>query len=42
MESEIIGCEMQIDLADLPLFTQSSARLVEAGFSCFLCTSAHL
>ena len=42
MESEIIGCEMQIDLADLPLFMQSSARPVEAGFSCFLCTSAHL
>lgn len=42
MVSEITGREMQIDLADLPLFMQSSARPVEAQFSCFLCTSAHL
>lgn len=36
MVSEITGREMQIDLADLPLFMQSSARPVEAEFSCFL------
>lgn len=36
MGSEIIGCEMQIDLAALRLFMWPSTMLVEVGFSSFL------
>lgn len=39
MESEIIGCEMQRDLADLPLFMRLQRGLLKRGFLVF---SAHL
>lgn len=40
MEYEIIGCEMQRDLAALRLFMWPSTMPVEVGFSSFL--SEHL